>query len=397
MTLPAYTASARPTEKILGREGERAGMDMVVEFPESTTEEEARREEEMESLYQIRRARREQQTARRQARDLRRATRDARNRGDRRAIAELEAQAARAEVAAMPRPDALMAEHESRDRDRSRGRRISSVAYASLGVARHDGSRVRSDSASEDGRPLLDGAAGMGSRDISRCDSPASFNSRIRADSYTLPPPRGRDRNISTSSLSRFLTPDDVTGDMDSDPDRSSGDFDAHTPFSHSRSDSPAYAEVDPNVQGRSRADSARPRASSGLRIDSTDLGTRSISQHRPSGVSVAEDAEAEAGTEEAHPPGYDNLSPIQERGHQGRTLVPLDATAGAQAQEQDREQDQIRGSLSKTLEQERGDAPPYESPVRAAQGHAQEQFTSFSRLPSIRFTPFSPFADDGE
>lgn len=390
MTLPAYTASARPTEKILGREGERAGMDVVVEFPESTTEEEARREEEMESLYQIREARREQQAARRQERNLRRARREARNLGDRRAVAELDAQAARARESAASRPNVLMAEHQTRDRER--GRRISSVAYASLGVARHDGSRVRSDSASEDGRPLLDSAAGMGSRDVSRGESPASFDQRLCAESYTLPPQCGRDRNISTSSLAHFITPDPNSDAADSD--RSSGDFEAPTPFSNSRSRSGSAACAEVDVQGRSRAASARP--SSGLRIDSTDLGAHSLSHHWQStscnAVLGSEDAEMRA-----LPPDYDNLSPIQEqrlepereheREQQHRNLVDMDTSVGAEAQNQNTDPG--------ILALQRSDAPPYESPVRDV--HDPAYLASFSRLPSIRVTPFSPFAGDRE
>ena len=60
MTLPAYSQAPKETEQVIGREGERAGMDTVVEFPEDPAEEEARREEEMESLYQIRQARRQE-------------------------------------------------------------------------------------------------------------------------------------------------------------------------------------------------------------------------------------------------------------------------------------------------------------------------------------------------
>ncbi len=52
MTLPAYSSAARENERILGREGERGGIDNVIELPETVDEEERVREEEMESLYQ---------------------------------------------------------------------------------------------------------------------------------------------------------------------------------------------------------------------------------------------------------------------------------------------------------------------------------------------------------
>ena len=71
---------------MLGREGERAGMDNVVELPETQDEEEMQRNGEMESLYQIRLARRAE-AAEREAR--RQARREARARGDHIALAEI--------------------------------------------------------------------------------------------------------------------------------------------------------------------------------------------------------------------------------------------------------------------------------------------------------------------
>ncbi|KAJ9627137.1 hypothetical protein H2203_003598 [Taxawa tesnikishii (nom. ined.)] len=76
MTLPSYSATPRAGEGVLGREGERAGMDTVVEFPETNDQEEARREEEMESLYQIRLRRREEAAERDERRRLRREARE---------------------------------------------------------------------------------------------------------------------------------------------------------------------------------------------------------------------------------------------------------------------------------------------------------------------------------
>ena len=58
MTLPAYHQTAMQNEQVLAREGERGGIDVVIEFPESAEDEERRREEEMEALYQVRFARR---------------------------------------------------------------------------------------------------------------------------------------------------------------------------------------------------------------------------------------------------------------------------------------------------------------------------------------------------
>ncbi|KAL8877273.1 MAG: hypothetical protein Q9192_008704, partial [Flavoplaca navasiana] len=70
----------------------------------------------------------------------------------------------------------------------SRERRVSSVSYADLGLARHDGSRIRADSVESDHRPLLDSAASMASS---------------RRSSFAPPMPRfGRhQRNASTGSV----------------------------------------------------------------------------------------------------------------------------------------------------------------------------------------------------
>ncbi|KAK2777818.1 hypothetical protein FQN53_002042 [Emmonsiellopsis sp. PD_33] len=168
MTLPSYSPSPNATEQVIGREGERAGMDVVVEFPETVDEEEARREEQMESLYQIRLARR-QEIAEREER--RRQRREARERGDWARLEEL-----RRESRARQQRDsqsingsntnlsaaALIAEHQSRGREK----RVASVTYAEVGRVRHDGTRLRASSQeSSDSRPLLDSAASMGTND----------------------------------------------------------------------------------------------------------------------------------------------------------------------------------------------------------------------------------------
>lgn len=141
MTLPVYTADAQPTEKILGREGERGGIDTVVEFPETAEDEEARREEELESLYQIRAARRQERANRSERRQARR---EARSRGDATTLERLRSISRRGTSSSTLPPSternaaAMLREHQARDR----GRRISSVSYMDLGIARHDGSRV---------------------------------------------------------------------------------------------------------------------------------------------------------------------------------------------------------------------------------------------------------------
>lgn len=179
MTLPAYSASPKPTEQIVAREGEREGMDMVVEFPETPEELEARREEQMESLYQLRLQRR-QELAEREAR--RQERREARARGD---SARLEQLAQESRARSSRRREAststtslnastVMAEHQSRER----GRRISTVSYASIGNVRHDGSRLRADSHDSDHHPLLQSAAEQSSPSLR---DPSSRNSRVQS------------------------------------------------------------------------------------------------------------------------------------------------------------------------------------------------------------------------
>jgi hypothetical protein len=151
MTLPAYSHAVRENERVLAREGERAGVDIVVEYPETHEEEEARRDGEMESLYQIRLARRAEAREREERREARR---DARARGDHQALAEIRRRAEQAAEASVSQM--LIAEHQGIT---GRDRRVSSVQYGDLGVARHDGTRLRANSSESDNRPLLDSAA----------------------------------------------------------------------------------------------------------------------------------------------------------------------------------------------------------------------------------------------
>lgn len=191
LTLPTYHPSPRADEQLIAREGERAGVDTVVEYPETVDEEEARREADMAALYEIRQVRRreiEERSERRAARAEARENRDwarleqLRLEGQSRQRGRAEAERERAgsgsgssltllptvSPAAMPEQgvggnsssQSLIAEHTARAA--SRERRISSVSYADLGLARHDGSRLRENSVDSDHRPLLEGAAFMG-------------------------------------------------------------------------------------------------------------------------------------------------------------------------------------------------------------------------------------------
>jgi hypothetical protein len=179
MTLPPYSSSPKPTEQIIAREGERGGMDMVVEYPETAEEQETRREEQMDSLYQLRLQRR-QELADRETR--RRERREARDRGDSVRLeilnAETRERAQRRRAGSNSAVDVTtaVAEQQSRERDR----RISSVSYAELGRVRHDGSRLRADSHNSDShdsdrRPLLQNDAASS---FAPSFDPSSFNSQ---------------------------------------------------------------------------------------------------------------------------------------------------------------------------------------------------------------------------
>jgi len=155
ITLPAYSATPRENDTVIAREGERAGMDTVVENPETAEEEEARREQEMDSLYQIRQQRRREASQRAERRRLRR---EARERGDFGTIAALRVESQRlARQREAEGSAAMIANHEINPR----GRKVGAVQYGDLGVARHDGSRVRANS-NESDRPLLDTAGAFG-------------------------------------------------------------------------------------------------------------------------------------------------------------------------------------------------------------------------------------------
>ena len=159
MTLPAYHQNPLQNEQVLGREGERGGVDVVIEFPEGADEEEAAREAEMEALYQVRLARRRENEEREERRRLKR---EARERGDFVALRELQARSrAPSSSSAAPTVEEARAEHDRIKKERQRA--ISSVSYADLGVARHDGTRLRANSNDSERDGLLGNAASMGS------------------------------------------------------------------------------------------------------------------------------------------------------------------------------------------------------------------------------------------
>ncbi|KAJ0339491.1 hypothetical protein COL922a_004413 [Colletotrichum nupharicola] len=153
MTLPAYRVDANDNEQVLGREGERGGVDVVIEYPTEENEEELR-DQEMEALYQIRLARR-QELAEREER--RRERREARDRGDHVALENIRTQARNASNNSVV--GVLREEHERIKAERQRN--VSSVSYADLGVARHDGTRIRANSQESERMGLLSDAASI--------------------------------------------------------------------------------------------------------------------------------------------------------------------------------------------------------------------------------------------
>lgn len=154
ITLPSYSRLPKEEEQIIGREGERADMDMVLEFPETAEEEEERREGEMESLYQIRLRRREE-IAEREERQRQRREALAENDFARLQQITRDSQASRElNQANGTSARAMLSEHQSQ----ARHQRFSSVNYAEVGHVRHDGSRIRANSAESEQRPLLNEA-----------------------------------------------------------------------------------------------------------------------------------------------------------------------------------------------------------------------------------------------
>ncbi|KAI0512953.1 hypothetical protein F5B22DRAFT_281076 [Xylaria bambusicola] len=153
MTLPKYRHAANEDEQVLGREGERDGVDIILEMP-SDEQHEALRDEEMETMYQIRLARRQLNAEREERRRLQQ---EARDRGDLVALEELRARR-RAENEDTTIDDLRDAQGQIRTR---RERAVSSVSYHDLGVARHDGSRIRANSTESERVGLLSDAASI--------------------------------------------------------------------------------------------------------------------------------------------------------------------------------------------------------------------------------------------
>ena len=210
LTLPAYNPSPAPDERLVAREGERAGVDTVIEYPETVDEEESRREEEMDALYNIRQARRreieerdERRRQRQEARDqgdwarLEQLRLDAQRRARERADSGASAASSTISLPQATSSRELIAEHAARAA--SRERRISSVSYAELGLARHDGTRLRAESVESDHRPLLENAGNISGNDPNRSRE-GSVEAPRRSSRFHLPVFRRHQRAASAES-----------------------------------------------------------------------------------------------------------------------------------------------------------------------------------------------------
>ncbi|RXG43532.1 hypothetical protein VDGE_01119 [Verticillium dahliae] len=205
MTLPAYRAQALENEQVIGREGERDGVDIVVENP-TAEEDEERREREMASLYEIRVARR-QEIADREER--RRERQDARTRNDAVALQNIRDRTRAASNNSVL--EELRRDHERLKNERQRA--VSSVSYGDLGVARHDGTRLRANSNESERMGLLSDAASIAATSTrSGIISPmqhqraASSGSVLSFDSDLPSPGLPRSRASSRPSTPRLNT-----------------------------------------------------------------------------------------------------------------------------------------------------------------------------------------------
>uniref|UniRef100_L2FK13 Uncharacterized protein n=1 Tax=Colletotrichum fructicola (strain Nara gc5) TaxID=1213859 RepID=L2FK13_COLFN len=198
MTLPAYRVDANDNEQVLGREGERGGVDVVIEYPTEENEEELR-DQEMEALYQIRLARR-QELAEREER--RRERREARDRGDHVALENIRTQARNASNNSVV--GVLREEHERIKAERQRN--VSSVSYADLGVARHDGTRIRANSQESERMGLLSDAASIAA-DTRAGSSPEIIEADVGEAGIPIYSPPGYDEVSLDDEHSRSNTP----------------------------------------------------------------------------------------------------------------------------------------------------------------------------------------------
>jgi hypothetical protein len=187
----------------------------------------------MEALYQIRQARREQQTERLERRRLRA---EARARGDMVALAEINNR--RRTSSNVSNVSELREAHEQIQERRQRA--VSSVSYHDLGVARHDGTRIRANSTESERVGLLSDAASI----ALSARSPTPSHQRGRSASSVLsyddesgmPSPRLPVSGATTPRLGSHHTRAGSSPDIISEADLADGDLDPNGP--------PGYEDV---------------------------------------------------------------------------------------------------------------------------------------------------------
>ena len=265
MTLPAYRTQVTEGEQVLGVEGERDGIDVVVELP-TAEEEEALRDEEMEGLFQIREARR-RQAAERELRNQRRE--QARTENDVAAMRAIRDEARIARVRNTEEIEALRGAQDQAKQNRQRA--VSSVSYAEIGLVRHDGTRARASSNDSERMGLLSDAASIAALSIAASTRPSTSLSDRRSLAA------GRPRSSSVLSVETYRSQPVSPGQS---PHSSPG--------------------LSPGLSRRSRASSRPRRLSSASTI------------HAGSSPELIDSAEADLGggyLSQRPPPGYDEVS----------------------------------------------------------------------------------------
>lgn len=293
MTLPAYNPSAHENEQVLGRAGDRAYIDVVIEFPEGADAEEAAREAEMEALYQVRLARRRENEERE---ERRRERREARERGDYVALRALQERARAGSASGGVGNGAgngggrtveeLRAEHERIKTSRSRA--VSSVSYADLGVARHDGTRLRANSNESEREGLLGGAASM-------AESTHNNNNHRRGRSGS-----------SVLSVDTFASNSASTFDLGAGGGRSRGNSRAESPLPSLFLTETTTSQTPRRTSASGISTAGRERAGSSPEMVEHDDVISHHSRNSPDGDSF----ENERGDEfpPNSPPGYENI-----------------------------------------------------------------------------------------
>ncbi|KAF3764566.1 hypothetical protein M406DRAFT_259855 [Cryphonectria parasitica EP155] len=360
MTLPAYRPKATDTEQVLGREGERDGIDTVVELP-TAEEEEAMREEEMDALYQIRLARRRQLAEREERRQERR---EARERHDHRALADIRSRAREAADQAVREVDELRGQHDAIKHNRQRA--VSSVSYADVGLVRADGTRLRANSNESERMGLLSDAASIA---LSTGDAQSSLQHRRHPSSQSV------------ISVDTFRS------------NNGGG----------SRSASPGQGTA------RSRA-SSRGQLSEGYSMATLPRTGSAMSQRAGSSPELIDAAEADIGETEMplhSPPGYDDVSLEElpppevsyQSGNSGRDSPynePPPDYPGQAAERARREQDSPTRARQNRLSAHMADlAAQQQHQLAAAEAHGASTHTRQSsrgvggipQLPSLRLS----------